>query len=96
MDRLLKIDKNLILELRLPHMPRFTIRSDKPYTTSSTRPCQYCAREFNVKGHASHEKACRARAENLARDLEYEAALAAQAAEHGEYFCTYSKDSNLN
>lgn len=91
MDRLLKTDENLIIEGRLPGMPRFTLRSDKPYTTTSTRSCQYCSREYNVKGYASHERACKTRAENLARDLEYEAALAAQAAEQGKYSVTIVK-----
>ena len=44
----------------------------KPYTTSAIRKCQYCSEEFNAKGHASHEKACKAAVAAAKRDREYE------------------------
>ena len=47
----------------------------KPYTTSATRTCQYCFNEFNAKGHARHEKACKVTTAAEKRDREYELRL---------------------
>ena len=43
----------------------------KKYTTSSIRSCQYCLKDFNAKGHASHEKACKVATAAAKRDREY-------------------------
>ena len=46
-----------------------------PYTTATTRACQYCSKDFNVKGLASHEKACKLSTAAAKRDREFELRL---------------------
>ena len=47
----------------------------RPYTTSVTRTCEHCSRDFNVKGFTSHERACKVATAAAKRDREYELRL---------------------
>lgn len=63
--------------------------SSRPYTTALTRACKHCAREFNAKGHFSHERACALLHLNAEREEAYESRLIAEEnakeLEKGEY-----------
>ena len=74
-----------------------SFKRPKPYTTAATRMCNYCGREFNTKGHASHEKRCKALMTAAVCDKEYEARILLEhetsLAKKGE-ICLLSKASD--